>query len=171
MNRQYFSMMAAYNRWANRILFDAAAELSAEEFTRDVSAFFRSMMGTLNHLLVTDRIWMQRFTGEGEAPKQLDAILHEGFEELRAARVAEDERICAWVDGLSDERLAESFTYRHIADPTPITQRLAPALAHMFNHQTHHRGQAHMCLSVLGKNPPQLDIIYFLRSADGAQFA
>src|SRR5690606_20310679 len=103
--------------------------------------------------------------------KQLDAILHEGFEELRAARVAEDERICAWVDGLSDERLAESFTYRRIADPTPITQRLAPALAHMFNHQTHHRGQAHMCLSVLGKNPPQLDIIYFLRSADGAQFA
>ena len=78
----------------------------AEQYRADRGAFFKSVHGTLNHLLVTDRIWMQRFTGEGDAPNRLDAILFETFDELRAAREAEDRRITGFVEGLDDRRIA-----------------------------------------------------------------
>ena len=96
-------MFAAYNRWANSRVYEAASELTDEEYRRDVGAFFRSLHGTLNHLLATDRIWMKRFTGEGEAPNRLDAIVHEDFPTLRAAREAEENRahrlLCRRADG------------------------------------------------------------------------
>lgn len=93
--QQHFRMFAAYNRWANALVYDAAAALTEDELTRNSGAFFGSMLGTLNHLLVADRIWMKRFTGEGEAPKALDTILFTDFARLRTAREAEDERIVA----------------------------------------------------------------------------
>ena len=83
----HYRMFARYNEWANGRLYEAAGQLSVEQYRADRGAFFKSVHGTLNHLLVTDRIWMQRFTGEGEAPDRLDAILFETFDELRAARV------------------------------------------------------------------------------------
>jgi uncharacterized damage-inducible protein DinB len=96
----HYRMFGRYNVWANSRLYDAAARLSTEQYRVDRGAFFKSVHGTLNHLLVTDRIWMQRFTGEGDAPNRLDAILFEGFDDLRAARAAEDRRIVDFVDGL-----------------------------------------------------------------------
>ena len=169
--KQHFSMFAAYNRWANARIYDAALELTDEEFNRPVGAFFGSLMGTLNHLLVTDRIWMRRFTGEGDAPMALDAIVHRGLGPLRIAREAEDERIVEWVDSLSEKALAGRFTYMTVTDMRTVSQRLAPALAHLFNHQTHHRGHAHMVLTVLGKPSVPLDLIYFQRSEEGRAFA
>ncbi|TIP22086.1 MAG: damage-inducible protein DinB, partial [Mesorhizobium sp.] len=77
--KQHFMMFAAYNQWANTRIYDAAADLSEEELGRDVGAFFGSMLGTLNHLLVTDRVWMKRFTGEGDAPSNLATILYRAF--------------------------------------------------------------------------------------------
>ncbi|TIW76146.1 MAG: damage-inducible protein DinB, partial [Mesorhizobium sp.] len=78
-----------YNQWANGRIYDAADDLNDEEFNRDVGAFFGSLMGTLNHLLAADRIWMKRFTGEGVAPTTLDAILYRALPVLRTAREAE----------------------------------------------------------------------------------
>ena len=78
-----FPMLAAYNAWANRRLYDAAAALPDADYRADRGAFFKSVHGTLNHLLVADRIWMRRFTGAGEHPNRLDAILFEDFSELR----------------------------------------------------------------------------------------
>ena len=83
-----FRRFAAYNRWANGQLYDASSDLTDEEFGRDVGAFFGSMMGTLNHVLVADRIWLKRFTAEGEAPRALDAIVHPNLGPLRLARDA-----------------------------------------------------------------------------------
>lgn len=168
--KQHFTMFAAYNAWANGLLYDAAGKLSEEEFNRDASAFFKSMCGTLNHVLVADRIWMQRFTGEGDALSKLDTILHPRLDDLREARQAEDLRITGWVDTLDDASLAGEFSYTPITIAETITQKLAPALAHFFNHQTHHRGHAHMILSVLGKQPPSLDLIYFQRTQAGRKF-
>jgi uncharacterized damage-inducible protein DinB len=169
--KQHFMMLAAYNCWANARVYDTAATLSAEEFTRDTGAFFKSMMGTLNHLLTADRIWMKRFTGEGDAPAALDAIIHANFGKLRHAREAEDQRILKWVDGLSDKAVAGRFSYMTVTDMRTISQRLAPALDHLFNHQTHHRGQAHMILTVLGKPSVELDLIYFQRTSEGRAYA
>ncbi|TPN54486.1 damage-inducible protein DinB [Mesorhizobium sp. B1-1-9] len=169
--KQHFMMFAAYNQWANGRIYDAAADLDEEEFNRDVGAFFRSLMGTLNHLLAADRIWMKRFTGEGDAPTALDATLHRALPGLRAAREAEDRRIVDWVGGLSDKALSGRFTYMTVSDMRTVSQRLAPALDHVFNHQTHHRGQAHMILTVLARPSVSLDLTHFQRTEEGRAFA
>ncbi|MGN6537487.1 MAG: DinB family protein [Mesorhizobium sp.] len=169
--KQHFMMFAAYNQWANTRIYDAALELTDEEFNRPVGAVFGSLMGTLNHLLVTDRIWMKRFTGEGDAPAALDAIIHKGLGALRVSRETEDRRIIDWVGSLSDKALAGRFSYMTVTDMRTVSQRLVPALAHLFNHQTHHRGQAHMILTVLGKPSVPLDLIYFQRTEEGRAFA
>jgi len=171
MMKQHFRMFAAYNAWANGRIYDAAATLSAEEFTRGTGAFFDSLQGTLNHLLAADRIWMKRFTGEGDAPKTLDAMLFPALPALTVARRAEDARIVGWVDSLDEEKLAGRFTYTAITDMRTVSQRIAPALDHFFNHQTHHRGQAHMILTSLGKPSVVLDLVYFQRGEEGREFA
>lgn len=169
--KRHFMMFAAYNQWANSRIYDACADLSEEEFGRNTGAFFGSMLGTLNHILTADRVWMKRFTGEGDAPATLDAIIHRALPALRAAREAEDKRIVQWVDGLSDKAFAGRFSYMTVTDMRTISQRLSPALDHLFNHQTHHRGQAHMILTVLGRPSVPLDLIYFQRTEEGRAFA
>jgi len=158
-------MFAHYNAWANTRVYEAAARLSDQQYRADRGAFFKSVHGTLNHLLVTDRIWMQRFTGEGDAPNRLDAILFEAFDELRAAREAEDRRIVRFAEGLDDRRIQGTIKYRRVSSPEQFEQALAPALAHWFNHQTHHRGQVHALLTGLLGQAPELDLLYFQRLA------
>jgi uncharacterized damage-inducible protein DinB len=160
-----YVMFAGYNRWANERMYDVAAKLGDADYRADRGAFFKSVHGTLNHLLVADLIWMRRFTGKGDAPQRLDTILHEDFAGLRAARRAEDGRIGAWIDALSEAGLASTFSYRTVTNPVTIEQPFAPALDHFFNHQTHHRGQLHCLLTgFLGNDlVPGLDLITFLR--------
>ena len=169
--KQHFMMFAAYNAWTNRRLYDAASELTDEEFRRDVGAFFGSLMGTLNHLVAADRIWMKRFTGEGDPPASLGSIIEPDLTKLRALREAEDRRIIDWIGGLSAEAIAGRFTYMTVTDMRTVSQRLSPALDHFFNHQTHHRGQAHMILTVLGRPSVPLDLVYFQRTDEGRAFA
>lgn len=169
--KQHFMMFAAYNSWANARVYEAAAALDEEAFRRDTGAFFKSMMGTLNHILVADRIWLKRMTGEGDAPAALDTIVFADFAKLRTAREAEDRRIIKWIGGLAEKAFAGRFTYMTVTDMRTVSQRLAPALAHFFNHQTHHRGQAHTVLTVLGQPSLQLDLIYFQRTEEGRAYA
>ena len=164
--KQHFDTFARYNAWANTRLFDAAARLSDADYRADRGAFFKSVHGTLNHLLVTDRVWMFRFTSEGDTPDRLDAILFEQLESLRHARETEDSRIVRYVTELDDESLEGSITYRRVSTPEAITQPLAPALAHWFNHQTHHRGQVHALLTGLAGRAPELDLLFYQRLAE-----
>jgi uncharacterized damage-inducible protein DinB len=161
--KPYLAMMAAYNAWCNERLYDAAAQLSDADYRADRGVFFRSLHGTLNHILVADRIWMKRLTGEGDAPNRLDAILFDRLADLRAARAAEDERIVAFVDSLPQERLDKPVSYSSLVNPALITQPLWPVLVHVFNHQTHHRGQAHAVLTGLSVDAPSLDLVLFQR--------
>ena len=165
MMQSHFAMLAGYNAWANRRLYDAAEQLSDADYRADRGAFFKSMHGTLNHLLVADRIWMRRFTGAGEMPPSLDAILYDDFAALRAARQSEDVRIMRYIDRLSEPDLAGTLRYRTFVRPQTIEQPLAPALDHFFNHQTHHRGQAHALLSAIVGNDaaPSFDLIIYQR--------
>ena len=155
--------LARYNAWANHHLYAAAAALPDEQYRADRGAFFKSVNGTLNHLLATDRIWMRRFTGEGAAPDRLDAILFDDLPSLHAARQVEDTRIVSYVDGLEHAALAETFTYARTSSPERYEHQLGPALDHFFNHQTHHRGQVHAVLTGLGADAPSLDLILFHR--------
>ena len=158
-----YSRLGQYNSWANRRLFDAAASVSDADYRADRGAFFKSLHGTLNHLLVGDRIWMRRFTGEGEVPTRLDAILYEDFQDLRRAREIEDHRIEAYVDRLDERALNASFGYSTLTHPATVEQVLSEALDHFFNHHTHHRGQAHCLLSAITGQAPSLDLLILQR--------
>ena len=159
----HFRTMAAYNRWANRRLYDAAARLGDADYRADRGAFFRSLHGTLNHILVTDRVWMQRLTGRGEAPAALDAILYERLADLTVAREEEDERIASFVARLDNAALAQPVAYRSLKG-AEFSNPLGALLANLFNHETHHRGQAHAILTSLEQDAPSLDLIQFYRS-------
>jgi uncharacterized damage-inducible protein DinB len=160
-----YQMFSAYNAWCNERLYNAAATLSDADYRADRGAFFKSVHGTLNHLLVADRIWMRRFTGVGEMPPSLDAILYDDFDVLRAARRVQDTLITRYIAGLSEGDLLGTLRYRTVVRPQAIEQPLQPALDHFFNHQTHHRGQAHALLSsVIGnERTPSFDLIIFQR--------
>src|SRR5882762_5621911 len=129
--KAYFEQRAAYNRWANARLYEAAFGLSDADYRRDVGAFFKSMHGTLNHLLLTDRLWLKRLTGEGEHPNQLNAIIHEDRRALAAARADEDDRIVAYVASLDEAALDEVQKYATTSGKE-YEQKRSDILAHLF---------------------------------------
>lgn len=161
--KAHFQTMAAYNRWANARLYEATGKLPQGELDAPRSGFFPSLMKTLNHILVGDTVWMGRLEGTGHpGVTRLDQTLHTDFAALKAAREAVDARIIAFVGNLSQQRLGEIMDYRNMAGE-PMQTRIDHVLAHFFNHQTHHRGQAHAMLSSTEVAPPPLDLIYYLR--------
>jgi uncharacterized damage-inducible protein DinB len=166
-----YRMFAGYNAWCNERLYEAVAQIPDAGYRTNRGVYFQSLHGTLNHLLVGDRIWMRRFTAQGEVPPSLDAILYDDFSRLRAARRSEAARINAYVASLSEGDLSEPIQYRTFVNPQDIEQILAPALDHFFNHQTHHRGQAHALVSgILGNDrTPSFDLIIYQReTGEGA---
>ncbi|WP_137390541.1 DinB family protein [Rhodoligotrophos defluvii] len=163
--KSWLVMLADYNAWANERLFEAASGLSDQDYRADRGAFFGSMHGTLNHLLVADRIWMSRFTNDPHEPATLDTILYDDFNALRQARRIEDARIRDFVGSLDEDRLRSTVTYRTKTSPAMIEQELGPVLLHFFNHQTHHRGQAHCILTGLTGQAPALDLLVYQRQS------
>ncbi len=167
---QHFQMLARYNTLANRRVYESCLQLTDAERKRTRPAFFKSIHGTLNHIMVGEalcasfasRIWLTRFEGGEIESTGLDAILYEDFDEWREARIAEDQRIEAFASGLAEEFLASTITYRNNAgnihtDPVNLL------VAHFFNHQTHHRGQIHDMLTQTEIAPPVLDMHRVLR--------
>src|SRR5436190_4951873 len=110
--KPHYAMMAGYNRWANERLYEAARALPDTDYRANRGAFFGSLHGTLNHLLVADRVWMRRFTGDGPVQTQLDEILFEEFSALERARQDMDERIIGYVEVLTEADLKDVLTYR-----------------------------------------------------------
>ena len=161
--RAHFEMMANYNAWANALLYDSVCSLPAEAYRRDLGAFFGSLHATLNHIYVADTIWMSRFRDLPNPPWKLDHIAHDDLTDLRKRREALDRDIIGFVGGLAETMLQNEFSYFAVLDSARVTLKMAPALAHFFNHQTHHRGQCHAMLSQLGTDPPALDLIYYHR--------
>ena len=142
----------------NRKVYELCAGLSDEERKRDAGAFFKSIHGTLNHLLLADRIWMGRFTGKPYPATSLDQEVCADFAELRAEREKEDAAIVAWADALTDEDLARELAFTSIVNPKPRRSPFAPCVAHFFNHQTHHRGQITTLLMQRGIDPGVTDL-------------
>lgn len=163
--KAHFVMMSRYNTWANARAMDAAGGLSEADARADCGAFFTSVHGTLNHMIVADLIWMHRFTGEGEAPSRLDAIVHETHADLAAARSVLDATIEAYTASLDEAAIAGDLTYIRVTNGERVSQNRAEALAHFFNHQTHHRGQVHAMLTRLAGHAPSFDLLDYQRSA------
>jgi len=153
-----FELMADYNQWMNERTYEAVSTLSASERTENRGAFFGSIMGTLNHILVGDTIWLKRFSGHPaklealdyvrslQAPKALGSILYAEFDDLREARIKMDRTIQEFSHELTDEVLLSSLSYSNTKGE-PFTKNWGHLIQHFFNHQTHHRGQVSTLLN------------------------
>ena len=163
MSVDQFKQFPAYNKWANARLYAAALDLSEQSYRLHIGVFFGGLHGTLNHLLLTDRLWLKRLTGEGDHPSRLDAILYENRMELARARIAEDDRLITVIEKYDEAALRGLHSYK-TSTGMPQSQVLGDTLMHLFNHQAHYRGQACACLSILtGDEPPSLDLLVFQR--------
>lgn len=166
--KAHFMMMARYNAWANDIVYDAAAKLTDRQYRADLRCPFKSVHGTLNHLLAADHIWMNRFTGTGKVPRALNVIMESTLPKLRARRVAFDQSIVTHINELSEDEIAGNIAYVRGSTGETMTQPRAGALVHFFNHQTHHRGHVHAMLSRFTGNAPSLDLLEYQRvTGDG----
>lgn len=176
MTPDHARALARYNRWMNDRLYATASELSDEACKRDVGAFFGSLHRTFNHLLVADNVWMGRFLGKkvedgfmAPGVRSLDQELHSDFEELRAARRKMDEDITAYAESLTADKLSGTLVYERRGHT--FEEPLWWTVAQLFNHETHHRGQATTILMQLGKDPGVTDLIAMLRTEKGERIA
>lgn len=146
----HFSQMARYNQWMNERLYAACRGLDDAARKRDMGAFFGSIHRTLNHLLFADRAWMARFEQRPQTRAGMDGYLYEDFDQLSVERSAEDAYMVQWADALTDEWLALSLEYTSFGDGLTRKRPRSLLVGHLFNHQTHHRGQITTLLSQLG---------------------
>jgi uncharacterized damage-inducible protein DinB len=159
----YFASLGRYHVWATHRLLDAhLAALSDDDWHRDCGLYFRSVHGTVNHLLVTDNIWFARFA-EGQSPRiPLDTELHAERAAVCEALRAAVTRWSPWIAALPAERFGGDLAYvRNNGEAVRIP--FAPALGHVFNHATHHRGQLTAALTALVQPGPELDWVYLLQ--------
>jgi uncharacterized damage-inducible protein DinB len=150
--------MARYNAWQNGSMLEAADALSAEEREAERGAFFGSIRATFSHLLWADRIWMSRLSN-WERPEGgiAESAAHEtDWARLATARREADAAIVAWADGL--DRLEGPLAWWSGAAGREVTRPRALCMLHMFNHQTHHRGQIHAMLTATGARPGATDL-------------
>jgi uncharacterized damage-inducible protein DinB len=152
--------LAAYNRWMNERLYALCAEFPDEERRRDRGAFFRSIHGTLNHLLLADRVWLGRFRGAPFHVASLDQELYAHFAELRAERAHTDAEIEAWAAALTPADFEGTLRYTSFVSPAPRAFPFWAAATHFFNHQAHHRGQLTTLLVQAGVDPGVTDLIW-----------
>jgi uncharacterized damage-inducible protein DinB len=163
----YAQTLAQYNRWMNAKLYSVCERLSDEERKADRGAFFKSIHSTLNHVLWTDILWMDRFT-QGtrlakEHPKVAGGVdLYADWAALKAARAAMDAEIDAWAATLTDAWLAADFTWNSQLTKTARSKPAWLLVTHFFNHQTHHRGQVTTLLSQRGIDPGVTDLMLSL---------
>jgi uncharacterized damage-inducible protein DinB len=161
----HYALMARYNRWMIEKIYTLCADIPDAERKRDRGAFFKSIHGTLNHLLFGDVVWMARFQ-QREGPNRIIAELHADFGELRAARETMDARILDWTATLTPQWLAAPFSFTSNVDRKTRTRPAWALVAQLFNHQTHHRGQLTTLLSQMGIDPGVTDIPFLPEFGD-----
>jgi uncharacterized damage-inducible protein DinB len=172
-------LMAAYNEWMNAKLYAVAGKLPAAELAADRKAFFGSIIGTLNHLVVGDTIWLKRFATHPSnhaaldpiralpAPAALNELLFTDFGNLLNHRKLLDGVINAWAAALTEEDLRHVLHYANTKG-VAAQKRFSSLVAHFFNHQTHHRGQASTLLYQAGQDVGVTDLLALIPNEAGA---
>ncbi len=163
----YVRLMAQYNAEMNRRLYTAAARLSDVERKADRGAFWQSIHGTLSHVLWGDTQWMSRFDNwpKPEVPPKQSAAMFDDFAALTARREQADADIQAWADRMDDAWLAEDLVWFSGAAQQELRRKRGPLVVHFFNHQTHHRGQAHALLTACGQQTGDTDLFLVVPQA------
>lgn len=176
---EHLRLLADYNRDMNQRVYAAAARLPAAAVTQERGAFFGSILGTLNHLMVADRIWLRRFADHPARfaaldalrlrppPTDLRAIEHATLPALRAAREQLDAQIVAWAGELREADLDRVLVYANTRGVVS-RRRFGLLLSHFFNHQTHHRGQVTTLLTQAGEDVGATDLLEWIPTLDEA---
>ncbi len=156
----YVRTMAAYNAEMNRRIYAAAERIPDAARRQDRGAFWGSLHGTLCHLLWGDQMWMSRFDGWDKAAviQKQSATLVEDFDELRRLRIDADARISAWAGRVTGTWLAEEQVWFSASVQRELRQPRSLLVTHFFNHQTHHRGQAHALITACGEVTGDTDL-------------
>ncbi len=172
---EHLRLLSRYNQWMNDKLYNTAAQLPADELARDRGAFFGSLLGTLNHIIVADIIWLQRFCEHPAQHAALDQIrsmpkpqalaqtLLDDFTALSAERRNLDATIISWCEQLNASDLNHKLAYRNMKGEASV-KNFASLMLHFFNHQTHHRGQATTLLSQQGLDVGVTDLVTLIPS-------
>lgn len=158
-----YVLMARFNSWVNDRIYACVAGLPEDSYRADQGAFFGSVHGTLNHLLLVDRLWTARLQGTIEKFSSLAQILYDDLPSLTEARKAEDQRLIDLVESYSDADLKGEVTFTMMSQPGDMTMRRDHILLTLYNHQTHHRGQIHCLLTQCDLATPDLDLPIYLR--------
>lgn len=156
---ELFRVQANYNCWMNERLYAVCADIGDAGRRRDLGAFFRSIHGTLNHILLADCVWLGRLTKRPFPVISLGQELYADFVELRAQRAGTDAELAAYVHGLGQDDLAGLVRYTSISSGKASALPRGVVLTHVFNHQTHHRGQVTALISRLGYDIGATDLI------------
>ena len=158
----YCRVMVRYNSWQNSQLAECLADLPAEELTRERGAFFGSILATLNHLLWADLMWMSRFDGWDKPATGIagSTTLCPTLATWSAERYRTDRRLTFWAERLRAVDLAGDLTWFSGATGAEMARPMALCVTHMFNHQTHHRGQIHAMITGSGAKAPVSDLAF-----------
>jgi len=160
---EHLTMMAQHNKWANARISEAISQIPEDDYLKDRGSFFGTIHGTLNHLLLVDRLWHGRMIGKPYPADRLDLIVAEDRDTYIRERAAEDDILIDFIASLSPEDLEGEISYSTLIGFSATDKRRV-ILAHMFNHATHHRGQAHDQLSRVPMDPPPLDLMIYLHT-------
>lgn len=172
-----FILFAEYNQLMNQRQYEAANHLSRQDLNKDQKAFFKSVLGTLNHLMVGDIIWLKRFAQhpssteslsyilEFAKPKSLNETLFKEFDRLKEEREKVDSIIINWITNLSEEDLNGCISYTNMAG-VPFSKPFTSLISHLFLHQVHHRGQATTLLSQYGVDFGETDLIEIINECN-----
>lgn len=159
LSLEMLGLQARHNTWINRRLYAVCAEMRDEERKRDLGAFFRSIHGTFNHLLLADRIWLGRLLDRPFAVRSLAQELYADYDELCREREHTDTEIEAFVSSLDESDLQSILEYHSIAARELRRLPILVVLTHLFHHQTHHRGQLTTLIGQLGYDFGETDLI------------
>lgn len=172
----HLRLLAEYNAWMNARVYDAAARLPARDLSAERGAFFGSIIGTLNHLVVADTIWLKRFAihparhlaleplRQTTMPVALNQILFTELSALRTHRERLDITISEWIAALSDADIRHVLHYANTKG-VPAQKNFGTLLIHFFNHQTHHRGQVSTLLFQAGQDVGITDLLALIPDA------
>ncbi len=160
----HFNAQARYHAWATHRLLEAVSRVSAEDYQRDVGLFFKSIHGTLNHMLVAEHLlWYARFSKGASPVLALDSEIEPHREHLAQALKGGSANWTPLIASWPTERFDGELDYR-TSKGDPLSLPFAATLSHVFNHATHHRGQITAALTAMGQPCPELDMVYFLLS-------
>ena len=152
---------ARYNAWANKRLYAVASQLSPEQFAEDRRGFFKSVLGTLNHILVADFIYRERLEQKPTRFTRLDEIIFTDFAELQSAQFDQDTWYVSFCEAMDPADLEGTLSFDTVETGEYFSLSLRNCLTNLFQHQIHHRGQTHHMLSHAGLEPPPLDVVQF----------